>query len=229
VTDVTVSVPAERACFPTEIPTHLAGDKMTTANHTAHTTHQQDATEYDGTAKFLHWLAVALIGLQFPVGMLMPPTGRGEVPAATVNMHFSIGMVVLVLFTVRLGWRLFYPVATQASLPVLQKRIAHAAHSLLYALTFATLLAGWAHASVRGWPIKIFGLCPVPPICEQGSEVGHFIGQYHSTFAWALLALISTHLAGVVYHQFVQGDRILERMLPSKGSHPTRTYAPSAG
>jgi len=172
------------------------------------------ATEYDAPAKFMHWLAVLLILAEFPIGWLMPPTGRGEVPAAAVNLHFTFGMMILALFTVRFIWRLAHPVPMEASLPEAQKRIAHAAHTLLYGLVFATLFAGWAHASVRGWPIKLFGLVPVPPICAKGSEIGHLIGSFHKTFGLLFLVLIAIHVTGVLYHHLVQGDRILARTLP---------------
>jgi cytochrome b561 len=141
----------------------------------------------------------------------MPPTGRNEVPAAAVNLHFSIGIMILILFAVRFISRLAHPVPMEASLPGWQKRLAHAAHSLLYALVFATLLAGWAHASVRGWPIKLLGICAVD------SETGHFIGTFQETFAVMFLALIGIHVAGVIFHHFIQGDRILGRMLPREG------------
>jgi cytochrome b561 len=174
-------------------------------------------TDYNATAKFLHWLAVFLMLVQFPLGYMMPPTGRNEIPAASVDLHFSIGILILVLFAVRFVWRLAHPVPMEASLPGWQKRLANSAHSLLYALVFATLLAGWAHASVRGWPIKLLGIFPVPPICVVGSETGHFIGTFHETFALMFLALIGIHVAGVMFHHFIQGDRIVHRMLRRKG------------
>src|SRR5258708_2737174 len=191
---------------------------MTTANPTMNNTLNgralSGAGDYNATAKFLHWFAVALMLLQFPLGWLMPPTGRDQVPAAAVNMHFSIGMMILILFAIRFAWRLAHPVAMKPSLPGWQKKLAHGAHSLLYALVFATLLAGWAHASVRGWPIKLFGLFPVSPIGRGGSETGHLIGSFHATFACMFLALIVIHVAGVLFHEFVQRDGILARMLP---------------
>jgi cytochrome b561 len=182
----------------------------------------KDNVDYSATAKFLHWLPVILIAIEFPLGWLMPPTGRHQIPSASVNLHFSIGMMILILFTVRFVWRLAYPVGMEPSLAAWQKKLAHAAHRILYALCFATLLTGWAHASVRGWPIKIFGLIPVPPICAVGSETAHFIGEFHQGFGLALLTGIAVHVAGVMYHEFVQGDRILARMLPRKvsGSRP---------
>jgi len=178
----------------------------------------KNTVDYNTTAKFLHWIPVVLIAVQFPLGWLMKPTGRDEVPVASVNLHFSIGMLILIVLTVRLWWRFLHPVGMEPSLAPLQKRIAHTAHWLLYAASFGTVLTGWAHASVRGWPIKFFGLFPVPAICAQGGEIPHFLGDYHKGFGLALLTLICVHFAGVMFHEYVQGDKILVRMLPRGAS-----------
>jgi cytochrome b561 len=175
---------------------------------------RRGTVDYNAVAKSLHWIAVALLLVEFPLGWLMPPTGRDEVPAASVNLHFSIGMLILVVFAVRYTWRLVHPVPMEASLPDWQKRLAQTAHWLLYVLVFSTLLAGWAHASVRGWPITMFGWFSVPPICAKDSETGHFFGTLHQPLSVMFVSLIGLHVAGVMYHHFIQRDRILERMLP---------------
>src|SRR5258708_39851976 len=189
---------------------------MTTANPTMNNTLNgralSGAGDYNATAKFLHWFAVALMLLQFPLGWLMPPTGRDQVPAAAVNMHFSIGMMILILFAIRFAWRLAHPVAMKPSLPGWQKKLAHGAHSLLYALVFATLLAGWAHASVRGWPIQLFGLFPVSPICAPVSAPGPFIGSFYATIACIFLARILFPVARGVVDCVAQPARILARL-----------------
>src|SRR5215218_4727338 len=102
----------------------------------------KDTVDYNNTAKLLHWLPVALIAVQFPLGWLMTPTGRDEMPTAGVNFHFSMGILILAVLTVRLGWRLLHPVGMEPSLAPWQKKLAEAAHWTLYALAFGTLLSG---------------------------------------------------------------------------------------
>jgi cytochrome b561 len=177
-----------------------------------------DNVEYHAIAKILHWFPLVLIAVQFPLGWLMPPTGRDEIPSASVNLHFTIGMVLLIVFTLRFLWRIARPVGMHPALVDWQKKLAHAAHWLLYVLAFATLMTGWIHASERGWPIKMFGLIPVPPICPAGSEIAHYLGEFHKGAGLALLAGILVHFAGVMFHELVQGDKILVRMLPRNAS-----------
>lgn len=178
----------------------------------------EENIDYNATAKFFHWFLVGLIAIQFPLGWLMQPTGRDELPTASVNLHFSIGMVVLIGWLGRLVWKLRHPVGMEPSLPQWQKTVAHSAHWLIYAVSFATLMTGWAHASVRGWPIKLFGLIPIPAICPLDSEFPHWLGNYHKGLGLALLALIFIHIGGVLFHEFVQGDRLMVRILPRGAS-----------
>jgi cytochrome b561 len=63
-------------------------------------------------------------------------------------------------------------------------------------------------------PAKFMHWLAVPPICAKGSEIGHLVGSFHKTFGLLFLVLIAIHVAGVLYHHLVQGDRILARMLP---------------
>src|SRR6266403_1527988 len=61
---------------------------------------------YGTTAKVFHWLIVALLLVQYPIGWLMPDIHRGMRPGAAMTLHVSFGMVILVLIVLRLAWRL---------------------------------------------------------------------------------------------------------------------------
>lgn len=56
---------------------------------------------YGPTAKVLHWLVVALLAIQYPIGWLMPDIHRGMTPGVGMTWHISIGTIVLALITVR--------------------------------------------------------------------------------------------------------------------------------
>ena len=50
---------------------------------------------YDAVAKFFHWLTVALLLAQYAVGWIMPSIKRGMQPENLMNLHMSLGMVIL--------------------------------------------------------------------------------------------------------------------------------------
>ena len=70
---------------------------------------------YGPTAKVFHWVIVALLIVQLPLGWLMPGVRRGMAPGTAMSLHISIGMTVLVLIVLRFVWRLTHPVAPLAA------------------------------------------------------------------------------------------------------------------
>ena len=91
-----------------------------------------DRLQYGTTAKVFHWLIVALLLVQYPLGWLMPDIHRGMKPGDAMTWHISIGIVILALIVLRFAWRLTHPVAPESSLPPWQRLSSEAVHWLLY-------------------------------------------------------------------------------------------------
>jgi cytochrome b561 len=178
----------------------------------------QNATSYDPLAKLFHWTVFAAIAAQFVIGWIMPDIKRGMQPESLMNLHLSIGLIILALMTLRYAWRLVRGVPpAEACLPVWQRRAAELMHLALYLMVFAMTLSGWLFASMRGWAITLFGLLPVPHLVAQGSSFGHTVGAWHGPMSWALLALIGLHAGAALAHRFLFRDQVLQRMLPRFG------------
>jgi cytochrome b561 len=109
-----------------------------------------DRSQYGTTAKVFHWLVVALLLLQFPIGWLMPDIHRGDKPGAPMTFHVSFGIVILALILLRFAWRLTHPVLPESSLPAWQRLTSEAVHWALYVAVLATTVSGWLFASFRG-------------------------------------------------------------------------------
>lgn len=60
---------------------------------------------YDGVARLLHWLTVALIVTQFAIAWTMPDIHRGTVPTGLIAWHLSVGVTILAVVLVRVVWR----------------------------------------------------------------------------------------------------------------------------
>ena len=170
--------------------------------------------QYGTPAKVFHWLIVALLAAQYPIGWLMPDIHRGQTPGAGMTFHVSIGITVLILTALRLLWRLTHPVAPESSLPPWQRVSSEAMHWLLYALVLATTLSGWLFASFRGWSIKFFYLVPMPMLAADNAAAGRAIDGLHQAMEWALLVVIGLHVAAALAHIYVYRDGVMRRMLP---------------
>ena len=173
-------------------------------------------SQYGTTAKVFHWLVVALLLVQYPIGWLMPDIHRGMKPGAAMTFHISFGIVILTLMVLRFLWRLTHPVAAEDSLPAWQRLSSEAAHWLLYVLVSATTVTGWLFASYRGWEASLFYLLPLPMLSVENAAAGKTIDGLHQAAEWALLVVIGIHVAAALAHVFIYRDRIMQRMLPGK-------------
>ncbi len=169
--------------------------------------------QYGTTAKIFHWLIVALLTVQYPIGWLMPDLHRGMTPGAPMTFHVSFGIVILVLIVLRFVWRVTHPVAPESRLPPWQRLSSEAVHRLLYVLVLATTITGWLFASFRGWSISLFYLVPLPMLASDSAEAGKAIDGLHQAMELALLVVIGLHVAAALAHRFIYRDRIMQRML----------------
>ena len=158
---------------------------------------------YGTTAKLFHWLVVALLIVQYPLGKFMPHIHRGMTPGDAMTFHISFGITILALMVLRLFWRITHPVAPARSLPAWQQRVSEAVHWLLYVLVFATTMTGWIFASERGWSISLFSAVPFPLLPTEGSLPASSIRKWHGTMEWALLLVIGAHVAAAMAHTFI--------------------------
>ena len=173
-----------------------------------------DRLQYGTTAKVFHWLVLALLLVQYPLGWLMPDIHRGDKPGAAMSFHVSLGILILLAIVARLLWRLTHPVAPDNALPPWQRLTSQAAHWLLYALVLATTITGWLFASFRGWSISFFFLTPLPMLASENPEALRAINHWHQKFEWTLLILIGLHVVAALAHLVVYRNRVMQRMLP---------------
>jgi cytochrome b561 len=170
---------------------------------------------YTTTAKALHWLVVVLLVVQFVIGWTMPHIGRNTQPDTLINLHFSIGMIVLLTALVRLGWRFTHGEPEPLDgIPFWQATSARMVHWLLYALIVVVPLLGWINASWRGFPVIMFGV-EFPKLIATRAPGWGWTGDVHGLLAnYAMLALVALHVTAALYHHFVRRDGVLQRMLP---------------
>jgi len=171
---------------------------------------------YGAVAQFLHWAVVAGILLQFVWAWRIDEVESIRREFALVNQHKSIGMTVLLLAVLRLGWRAFNrPPPLPGDMRGLERRAAAAAHWALYALILALPLSGWAYSSAAGYGAEFWGFVTIPDFVPQGEELESALRVLHDALGVALLALAAVHALAALRHHCVLRDDVLRRMLPS--------------
>ncbi len=180
-------------------------------------------TRYSVIAIVLHWLIAALIFTNIWYGWRMGQL-KGLAQYELFQLHKSIGLSVLILSLLRLGWRV---VDAPPPLPVhmtrLERGIAGATHWIFYGFMIILPLTGWVivSASPYNLPTVLFKTVPWPhlgfihnlPMATR-KLIEDQVGDVHAWLAWSLLALAAIHIAAAIKHLVWDRDDVAARMLP---------------
>ena len=170
---------------------------------------------YSTGAIVLHWLIAVLIALNFAAAWISEDMPKAEAMQIMGN-HKAIGITILILTLIRIGWRLTHTAPAFApTVKPWEALLARVTHGLMYVLMIAIPLAGWAlHSAFSGGkPIPVFGLFAYPglPMAES-KATGETFAAIHGNLATALLVLAGIHVLGALKHQFLDHDGNLGRM-----------------
>jgi cytochrome b561 len=183
---------------------------------------------YDAVAIALHWLIALAIASQLIMGFSMTALRPGSfLQFQLYQAHKSVGMTILALSVLRLGWRLMHvPPPLPAAMPIWEQRLARITHAVLYMLMLGMPLSGWAvvSASPLNIPTVLYGTVPLPhlPILSTLSNkkaIEPVLEGIHEAGAWILVALLVGHIAAAWRHHVLLRDDVLIRMLPRRFSN----------
>ncbi len=167
---------------------------------------------YTVVARALHWAIAVLIILNLALGFAHDALPKDW---AVMSVHKSIGLTVLALTLVRIGWRLTHPAPRlPAALPAWEKGAAHATHFIFYALMLVLPLSGWIMSSAGTRPLNWFFLFDIPKfgVGKEDAIVTLSRGA-HELLPWLWAALIAIHIGAALRHHLVLKDDVLRRML----------------
>jgi cytochrome b561/polyisoprenoid-binding protein YceI len=172
---------------------------------------------YSGQAMALHWAIALLLVYNFALGQRSEDLPRGPELFALFQFHKSIGITVLLLSL----WRLWIRLRTPRPAPVadapLAEMLSSAVHWGFYAVMIAIPVSGWVIVSTSETriPTLLFGAIPWPHLPLAGEALHEAAEEAHDVMAKLMLVLLALHLAGVIRHQFVVKDALVERMVPA--------------
>lgn len=178
-------------------------------------------SRYTTLAIGLHWVLALALVLSFSVGLYMADLPLTPQRVKLFNWHKWAGITILALSLLRLLWRLTHRLPAQVSMPRWQQRAARWTHGALYVLFFTVPLAGWAYSSATGFPIVWFGVLPLPDLVGPDKALAEVLKSLHGALAWALAALAGVHVAAALKHHFIDRDKLLSRMIPTRTSKQT--------
>lgn len=168
--------------------------------------------KYDAVARILHWviglaiIAALVLGLchdEWKTSQWMP------------GVHKSLGITILALSFLRLGWRLTHtPPALPSTMAAWQVSLAKATHWLFYIMMIGVPLSGWIFSSSGPYPLNWFGLFDIPKFAvEKGSPLAEAAHEGHEIMGTLLIPLLALHILAALYHHRWLKDDVLRRML----------------
>jgi cytochrome b561 len=165
-----------------------------------------------------------LIFVQLWIGWRISVTDAGYDKKAAYDLHASLGLLVLGLAVLRLGWRLAIPRPESTDdVSGLERAASEAAFWLFYLLMLALPVSGWimVSATAREAVSSMFGVAPWPHVkafetlAPEARQWWEDAAQYgHQLMVWGMMGLIALHVAAALKHQFWNCDKVLKRMIP---------------
>ena len=146
----------------------------------------------------LHWLIAILMLESTIVGIIIVDMARTTARHELMDLHKSIGVLVLALAVIRIFWR-YYEGHYEAlgSLPKLHAKGIALIHWLLLLLTVLMPASGLMVSIGGGYPLKLFGF----PLIAAGDK-SELIGQVgyilHGGGMYLLISCVLLHLIGTL-------------------------------
>jgi cytochrome b561 len=175
---------------------------------------RETLVHYSTPTRILHWVTAVLVLVAFIYG---PGGSEARVYSAARDfdrqLHETLGLCVLALVVLRLGWRSFDkrpeppPVARWMSLS------AGVVQAALYVLLIAVPLTAIAGAWLEGHALTLLGGVTVAPVVAKSHALGATIAQVHTWLGDAILWLAGAHAAAGLFHHYVLKDGVLRSML----------------
>lgn len=191
---------------------------------------------YDPLLRIMHAANAASILTLLATGFGAEAFEEGAGEALLWDVHVGAGYALVVGLTARLAWGLvgprsarfsdlWHPRAWRSALIRLRlEPSGRYGHDEFASLVFLVLYAALAVMAATGLALAAIehGVGPLAPALSDAVWLAEVFEEPHEALAWLVGALVSLHLAAVVYHQFVEGVPTAQSMLSGVQYRPAR-------
>lgn len=171
---------------------------------------------YDLTSRINHWLiAIAIIGM-LALGLFLEFGGLArEDKRWLVNIHKSVGVLVLIYGVWRVLWRVikgFPKFDDTGSMPRWQEIASKISHWTLLAGILVMPTSGVIASTFGGRSIAVFNWFSIPAQTDI-AWLSTAAGYTHRYAGFTLAFIVAIHIAAALKHHFVDRDSVLIRMV----------------
>jgi cytochrome b561 len=168
-------------------------------------------SRYSRVAQWLHWVIAIMVIGNIVGGIFHDAIGK-QFPVMPI--HKAVGITVLALTLVRIGWRLTHAAPPlPARMPGWEKGLARFSHLFFYILLLLVPLSGWIMTSAGTRPLTWFGLFDIPKWSVTKDDMIVELSRTHGAMGLAFAALAILHIAAALRHHYILRDNVMRRML----------------
>ena len=175
----------------------------------------KDTTNTFGLFSILfHWVTALLIIVLFIMGQVLEGLPRGFEKHELMDLHKSLGMLLLILVFVRLAWRILqdFPQAADPSATLLNI-VSRLWHWVLLIMIVAIPVTGFISADAGFSDVPFFSLFTFPDILGFDHELREQFEDIHSVLTKIIIPLVLIHVLAAFKHHFWDKDATLKRMI----------------
>jgi cytochrome b561 len=175
---------------------------------------------YDRVTIGFHWLTALLVVTLWGTTVVWNnvPREYGRAIRETLEpLHVSLGIALAAVLIGRLVWRLTSGRKLAAAGNAVTAPLSKLVHALLYALLAAQVGLGFGLRWLQGEDFSFFGLFSIPSLFTPDRALSHQLEGLHNIVGWSLIYVAGAHAIAALFHRYVLKDRVLQRMLPSRG------------
>ena len=167
--------------------------------------------------KLMHWgLFLVLAGVFLTVNMAIDLERGDPTKGFLMMLHKSFAVTALLLMVIWRIKRAFSP-RPFAYGAIWQVRLAQVTHWAMILFVLMIPVGGFLMSQFFGSPLVIFNVVTVPQLLPINEEIGGAIMSVHRIAGPFLFFIILVHIAGALWHHFIDKDDTLKRMLPGSG------------
>ena len=179
---------------------------------------KNSAKQYGLVTKTVHWLVFLLFAGQYSTATIMEWMDKdthvfGAGRMDWVNLHKSLGFLLLLVVLFRIVWRKTVRLPDWAEgLADWEKQAIHFVEKGLYVVMVAMPLSGVTLSIAGGHPVPFFKLLVIPGLAHPVSWLANAGWFTHMILSYVTLALLALHIGLAVRRQWFEKDGYIRRM-----------------
>lgn len=166
-------------------------------------------------ARLFHWTIALLVAIQIPAGIAMTSEPLAAFADPLFVLHKGLGVVLLLLIVGRIGWRATHPPPPFPDrMSEVERRLAHRTHVAIYVALLVMAVSGYVRTVADDYPIELLDVLGIPTLVPVMPDLAAAMLVVHQFTVFALVILVTAHVAAVVQRHWIDGDPVLDRMWP---------------